>query len=120
MTVPVTEPKKEKTWLILISVLAQQLCLFAFLFCYPMLMYVSIWVVRVPVAIIWVMSFVLPLVYVRPISSAKYLRLCAKSGWLYVLAGLTWISAYVWFSGRDGTPVSWDAVERHYHAQPHP
>ena len=112
--------KKERTWLLVVSVLAQQFFLCVFLFCYPLLMYVSIWVVRVPVAIIWVMSFVLPVAYLSPVSFPIFLRAWAKSGWLYVLAGLVWILAYAWFSDREGTPVSWEAVQTHYSPKPGP
>jgi hypothetical protein len=42
----------------------------------------------VPVLIIWIMWFVMPWVYLRPVSVRAYLRSCAKAGWLFVLAAL--------------------------------
>ena len=38
------------------------------------------------VVIIWLMSFVMPLVYLKPVTGKAYFRSLAKIGWLYVLA----------------------------------
>jgi hypothetical protein len=105
-----------KRWLSFLSFGAQQVVFVSLLFCYPLLMYVSIWVVRVPVVIIWALGFVVPLIYVRPISVSDFLKNHAKSGWLFVAAGLVWIASYNFFCARDGTPVSYEAMKSRYEA----
>ncbi len=106
--------KKEGFGLLLLSVLSQQVVFTVCLFCHPLLLYVSLWVVRVPVVIIWSMAFGLPLVYVRPLSAKTYFRSITTVGWLFVFASVVWIMAYWYFSGQEGVPVSWDAVKLHY------
>lgn len=77
------EPEKDRWWLICVSILWQQ-GIFISAYIFPRALHAS----SAPVAIIWFMSFILPGVYLGPISGKAYLRTCAKIGWLYVLAAI--------------------------------
>ena len=77
------ETEKDRWWLIGVSILWQQL-LFICAYIFPHMLDTS----GSPVAIIWVMSFILSWAYLGPVSGKKYLKCCAKIGWLYLLAAI--------------------------------
>jgi len=98
-------------WLICVSVVTQSLIFFCVLFTYPTLIDVAIWVIQVPVVIIWLLAALVPLVFVRPLSIRAYLGACAKQGWIFAIAAIVWGQAYWKYSESEGVPVSWTRVE---------
>lgn len=96
------------------SLVAQQVAFAVLAFSYPLLMWVSVWVVKVPVVIFWALAFLVPLNFVTPNGVRDYCRIVAKKGWLFVFAAVVWVASYWWFSAREGTPVSYDAMKAYY------
>ena len=98
------------------SLILQQVAFAGLTLSYPLLMWVSVWVVKGPVMILWVLAFVAPLIFVAWNGVGDYAYIVAKKGWLFVLAATVWIASYWWLSEREGTPVSYDAMKAHYDA----
>lgn len=86
------EPEKDRWWLIGVSILLQQLMLSG-AYIAPHELHAS----SAPVAIIWIMSFILPWAYSDPVPGKAYLRSCAKIGWLYVLAAVISVTCSLCF-----------------------
>jgi hypothetical protein len=107
---------KQIGWIIL-SVILQQMAFAALAFSYPLLLWISAWVVKVPVVILWVLAFVSSLIFMAWAGVGHYFHIVAKRGWLFVIAAAVWVASYWWFSEREGTPVSYDAMKAHYERQ---
>jgi hypothetical protein len=73
--------EKDRWWLVWISILCQQV-----FFLQLPIFTAQLHAPSAAVMIIWLMSFVMPLAYLKPVSGKAYFRSLAKIGWLYVLA----------------------------------
>ena len=100
-------------WLLGLSIAAHQIVFTSLVLAEVRFMYVSAWVLRAPVGILWAVYLAAPFIHVRPIAKPSLIRSYALSGWLYVGAAIAWSICYIIFSERFGTPVSWDAVKQH-------
>lgn len=77
-------------------------------------MHISQWVLWAPILLIWIMYFLMPVFYVRPLSVVMVLRSYSRAGWCFVIFAFTWSLMFFVLSERFGTPVSWDQVSRFY------
>ena len=107
--------KSEKLSLLAVGIVAQQLLLTSFLYWYPTRVGIVVWVDRAPVEIMWALSFVSPLVFIRPLSASLFVRGWSKGGWLYVAAAFVWVNIY-WYVGEHyGWPVNSEWARAHDH-----
>jgi hypothetical protein len=79
-----------------------------------MLIHVSAWVGTAPVRIIWCLWFLVPLVFIRPLTAHRVCRGYAVGGWILVAAALGWNGLYRHLCTKYGVPVSWAEVEKDY------
>src|SRR5687767_560309 len=95
-----------RTWILWVSIAAQQLIFLLAVGLRVPLLSISVWVIYVPVVIIWSLYLVVPLL---PPKKEK-LRAYALTGWIFVLAAASWTGSYIILSEKYGTPVSWEDV----------
>lgn len=77
-------------------------------------MWVSAWVVKMPVAIFCALALLAPIAFRASSGDRTYLSALATKGWLFVAAAALWVSCYWWMSEREGTPISYDAMKARY------
>jgi hypothetical protein len=111
-SVAIASPRnEERVWLLWLSIAAQQV---VFLLAYSLripLLDISTWVIFVPIVIIWVLYAVVPLVMPKKEKKHSLLHTCALTGWIFVVAAVSWTASYIALSEKYGTPVSWDGVQ---------
>ena len=97
-----------RVWLFWLSVAVQQIVfLLAFGLRIP-LIGISTWVIYVPVVIIWVLYYLVPLLSEKKEKKYAVLRAYALTGWVFVAAAVSWSTLYIVLSKKYGTPVSYE------------
>lgn len=102
---------RSRLWGLILSISVQQL-IFAILAWFEIMqLYVSSWVPRAPVFILWIMYVAAPLIYLRPLTTGGLIRSYAVPGWFFVAGATAWIVTYWVLCDKFGVPVSWHLVK---------
>ena len=109
---PVLLRSDSRAWLLLLSIAAQQIVFFLACSLRIPLIAISVWVIYLPVVIIWVLYVVVPLFTAKRDRPHALLRAYALTGWIFVAAAVSWTGSYITLSRKYGTPVSWDEVQQ--------
>ena len=112
MSLPASEqvPRSDRVWLLWVGVVLQQ---FVFVFTYSLrcpLIAISEWVIYVPIVIVWALYIVTPFLIPRAQKKRALLRAYATTGWIFAIAAVSWNACYLWYSKKDGTPVSYERL----------
>jgi hypothetical protein len=105
----------DRIWHFWLSIAAQQI---VFVLAYNLripLLGISEWVIFVPVGIIWGLYAVVPLFTPKREMKHALLRAYALTGWVFVLAAVSWSACYISLSKKYGTPVSYDEMQKMNH-----